>query len=198
MKDSLLFKYKAKNCTNVDDVQTALKYYESIKETIPNTKMNNFIEVIAALNRKLEKFGIYEIEAEEIEKSLSKDRLYFYHKSIRLSTELLLLTPNSKRLEELYECIKQALLLVDITWDENIHYTDLVRFDNAFTRKEKIVYFIHKILISGFHTNKSLLSIMNLYIKLLRILDLSKDLRVTLPSKKILHDISFELQEYKY
>jgi hypothetical protein len=189
-----LFKYKASDCEFKEDLLTIQSYYQSIEDDVPENQQNEYYNILAAIKKRIKQFDL----AESLETLSQKDRVFLYHKAIRLSTELLTFAPNPKNLTQLYNCIKNALLILGVEWNDDIHFSDLVRFDNAITNKEKIVYFIHKILISGFHTRESILSIMNLYIKLLNVLHLSEELDVSLPSRKTLHNVSFELQDYKY
>lgn len=189
-----LFKYKASDCESEDDVIQALAYYHSIESSVPTSQLNNYYEIIESFKKEFIKYDV----AKEMEEVTEHDRIYLYHKAIRLSTEFLLNSPSPEQLGELYFTIKEGLSLTGVTWDDDIHFTDLVDFGHAYTKKDKVVHFIHKVLISGFHDRGTLISTMNLYIKLINVLQLSKKIAIPLPCKKSLHNVSFALPEFKY
>lgn len=129
---------------------------------------------------------------------LARDRVFYYYQTLICSVEFLKKEPGGKELTELYLCLLEALKLTGEEWNPDRMYTDLCGFYQAIKPGEKSIYFIHKIIKSGLHEHSEIVSIINLFIKLINIFDLRKKLLVDLPQKKNLHDISYVIPEFKY
>lgn len=183
------FPYHAKECLTVEQCVEALTHYASVEQDIPSGQYNNFVDCTTAIRKRLIALG--KTSTIDIPIHLvNQDRLLYYHRAIITSVEFLQDKPYGPYLDELYVCIQEGLRLSGKEWDEKSMYTDVSSFHLAFTKKEKIVQFINKVVQSGFRETKELISIMNMYIKLINILQLKEELSVVLPTKKTLHDIS--------
>lgn len=193
------FPYTAKNCKTEDSIVEALTYYYSLKGDIhilASHQLNNYYSIVDSMERRLS--IIRGVVVEKLyDEVMQKDRLFYYYKSILLSTEFLNNIPNGEKLDQLFICLKESLKLSGSEWNA-LMYTDSVTFDNQFTPGEKKVYFIHKILISGLHETKTIISIINCFIKLINILQLRDIISVDLPQKKDLHNVSFIIPNYSY
>lgn len=189
------FKYRARDCNTTKSIQEALAHFETIQNNIPPHQLNNFNSAYLEMKTKLgrvdgsTKVLIHENLTKEFDQ---RDRIIFYHKSVELSVEFLKETQEGEKLDRLFYCLKGALRLTGKPWDTELMYTDNVCFNNAFTVGEKKIYFIQKILESGLHERRSIIGIINYFIKLINTLQLRDLLSVDLPNKKILHDKSFE------
>lgn len=181
---------KISECKTEEQLAAALLYLQEITPTIPKKQLYNHQERIDAAIKRLDKMRGIIIETESIELR-DKDRLFYYHKAIVLSVEFLKLQPNIDLLTQLFTCLKEALRVSGSEWNESTMYSDLIDFDKAYTKSEKKIYFIHKILQSGLHEKRSIVSIINMYLKLINILGLHEKINISLPSKKSLHNISF-------
>lgn len=115
-------------------------------------------------------------------KSTERLRLKLYHKAIIASVELFKEHPDRVVVTEVFTLLKEALLLTGTVWEEKL-YTENVTFKNAFTPAAKFIYFLDCLLRSGLHTKKSILHLINLYIKLLYVLHIDDLIDVPLPQR---------------
>lgn len=186
--------YTPKNCKTEEQVKSALLYYKTIEKTISKCNSHNYEQRISALLNKLETFK--PIEDINSDNKIEKDRLFYYHHAIVLSVEFLKPNPDAEKLSELYVCLTEALKISGVEWEPDKMFSACVSFGNAFSASEKKVFFINKIIESGLHKSKSIVSIINIYIKIIYMMNLSTNLSISLPNKKTLHDVSFV--EFKY
>lgn len=186
---------KASECKTEEQLIAALLYLREITPKIPPKKLHNHEQKINSFLNKLNKLRVLTLECEDTE-LLQQDRLFYYHRSIVLAVEFLKAQPDTELLAQLFICLTEALKVAGSKWDEDAMYSDLMDFGNAFTKSEKIIFFIHKILQSGLHEKRSIVSIINMYIKLTNLLNLHDKINLPLPSKKSLHSLSFV--ELKY
>ncbi len=187
-------KRKASECKTEEQVLSALLHLKEIKDTIQLNEQHNYQCRVESLMKKLDKFR--PVKDMKIGNLFERDRIFYYHNCIILGVEFLKQEPDTKKLSELFLCLKEALKLTGTEWNEETMYSDLTCFGNAFTMGEKKVYFLNKILQSGLHEKRTIISIINYFIKLVNIMKISEELSISLPNKKTLHNLSFV--ELKY
>ena len=185
-KHQTIFKYSAKVCTTEDMCYKALAYYDSIKHEVLERNLNNYREVVQAINVRLRAFY-----KEPTIETMDGTREFFYKQALILSVEFLRTKPDPVKLTRLYNVLRGAMKLSGVSWNAELMYSDIALFHLAPTKNEKIIQFIHSVLISGLRTNREISKLINMYIKLINVLQLSKQINVDLPNKKILHNISF-------
>lgn len=196
-------KYKAKNCNTIEEIDDALQYYKTIDPDTFFKYKHNILQTVDALKTKRSRIlftGGRKVDLWEFP-AYSEDRLTCYHKAIELLPLLLnkeKAQDHPEELAQLMGCLMGALKAAGTTW-EPVDFTDMIKFYNCATYKEKVVYLLHSVVTSGFRHPKEIKNQINLYIKLLRQLQLKNTVCFNLPDY---HRISYvkldELQDFSY
>lgn len=192
-----LFIYKAKNCHNESQLVTAIDYYQSVQMDMDDDELITYDQIMDSLETKLALYRSQPL-ADNTAGLLNKDRLFYYHKSIILSVELLKKKPNGALLDQLFCCLQESLKIAGSEWNVPTMYTDNVTFGESYTTEEKVIYTINKLMASGLHKDKTIIYVTNLFIKLVNIRDIRDLLSLHLPNRRDLHNVSFVIPDYKY
>lgn len=195
--NSNIFKYKAADCETELEISIAETYYQSIQDFVTQHEMRDYQSVVASFKRKRATIE-NKINLAILTEDFQRTRIDCFHRAVVLSVEFLQEFPDGNLLTELYDVLLDALEISGSNWDENAMYSDNVIFPNAFTPGEKKISFINRLLQSGLHAPKTIISLINSYIKLVNSLQYGELINVELPNRCTLHSEDFTFQEFKY
>ena len=195
--NSKTFKYKAADCETELEISIAETYYQSIQDTILPGEKKNYQLVLESFARKRATIE-NKINLAILTEHSQKTRLDCFHRAVVLSVEFLQEYPDGYLLTELYDVLLDSLEIAGSDWDETTMYTDNVIFPNAFTAGEKKISFINRLLQSGLHAPKTIIQLINSYIKLVNSCEYVELINVELPNRCTLQTEDFTFQEFKY
>lgn len=178
--------YRVENCNTVEKINEALQFY---KNTDPDTFFRYKIPIlnrVKALEQKRVRLLYRDIEKVPLSTlpPYSTDRLTCYYKATELIPILLdkgNASDHPEELTQLMGCFIGALKAAGDTW-KPFDFTNEIQFYNCGPYKEKVMYLLHSMITSGFRHPKEIKIQINLYIKLLRQLELKQNIGFSLPN----------------